>query len=138
MIQPNPESSLNEEAGKLLLEDYASFERTARVMTKVHAMKRDDVIRQYGAPLGGDGGASSSTSVSGSQIHEDEVAANEDTGTGGPQSSGTGNVLKALGSQPNSPPLTDEAAAAAVGAGDVLAAKKKKSVGKKKTGLKRL
>ncbi|KAK9456073.1 ubiquitin-conjugating enzyme/RWD-like protein [Dipodascopsis uninucleata] len=40
LIEPNPESALNEEAGKLLLENYADFERMARLMTTVHALKR--------------------------------------------------------------------------------------------------
>ncbi|KAK9469091.1 ubiquitin-conjugating enzyme/RWD-like protein [Lipomyces arxii] len=40
LIEPNPESALNEEAGKLLLEDFADFERMARLMTSVHALKR--------------------------------------------------------------------------------------------------
>jgi hypothetical protein len=56
LIQPNPESSLNEEAGKLLLEDYSAFERTARVMTKVHALTRSDVIEEHGMPGGEDAG----------------------------------------------------------------------------------
>ena len=37
LIEPFPESALNEEAGKLLLEDYADFARHARLMTSIHA-----------------------------------------------------------------------------------------------------
>lgn len=37
MIEPNPESALNEEAGKLLLEDYSEFVAEARLLTEVHA-----------------------------------------------------------------------------------------------------
>lgn len=48
LIQPNPDSSLNEEAGKLIQEDFASFERTAKLMTKVHALDRAS-IAQLGA-----------------------------------------------------------------------------------------
>ncbi|KAK9237397.1 ubiquitin-conjugating enzyme/RWD-like protein [Lipomyces kononenkoae] len=40
LIEPNPESALNEDAGKLLLENFADFERMARLMTSVHALKR--------------------------------------------------------------------------------------------------
>lgn len=47
LIQPNPESALNEEAGKLMLEDYAQFERRARVMTKVHAIPAKEVKAKY-------------------------------------------------------------------------------------------
>ncbi|VVT50911.1 uncharacterized protein SAPINGB_P002921 [Magnusiomyces paraingens] len=47
LIQPNPESSLNEEAGKLMLDDYAAFERMARVMTKVHSIPRADILKKF-------------------------------------------------------------------------------------------
>ncbi len=40
LIQPNPESALNEEAGKLLLEDYEEYAKQARLMTQIHASKR--------------------------------------------------------------------------------------------------
>ncbi|KAJ3303854.1 ubiquitin-conjugating enzyme E2 S [Kappamyces sp. JEL0829] len=39
LIVPNPESALNEEAGKLLLEDYESYEKHAKLMTSIHAHK---------------------------------------------------------------------------------------------------
>eukprot|EP00762_Andalucia_godoyi_P007317 ANDGO_01502.mRNA.1 Ubiquitin-conjugating enzyme E2 22 len=37
LIEPNPESALNEEAGKLLLENYEEFAKHAKLMTLVHA-----------------------------------------------------------------------------------------------------
>ncbi|KAA8491998.1 Ubiquitin-conjugating enzyme E2 S-B [Porphyridium purpureum] len=37
LIDPNPESAFNEDAGKLLLEDYAQFAQTARIWTDVYA-----------------------------------------------------------------------------------------------------
>jgi ubiquitin-conjugating enzyme E2 S len=37
LIHPNPASALNEEAGKLLLEDYVTFAKRAKMMTEVHA-----------------------------------------------------------------------------------------------------
>eukprot|EP00730_Choanoeca_flexa_P013247 TRINITY_DN5111_c0_g1_i3.p1 TRINITY_DN5111_c0_g1~~TRINITY_DN5111_c0_g1_i3.p1 ORF type:complete len:200 (+),score=42.42 TRINITY_DN5111_c0_g1_i3:96-695(+) len=37
LIHPNPESALNEEAGKLLLEQYDEFAAHARMMTEIHA-----------------------------------------------------------------------------------------------------
>eukprot|EP00245_Coleochaete_scutata_P005568 TRINITY_DN19225_c0_g1_i1.p1 TRINITY_DN19225_c0_g1~~TRINITY_DN19225_c0_g1_i1.p1 ORF type:complete len:254 (+),score=62.78 TRINITY_DN19225_c0_g1_i1:474-1235(+) len=39
LIEPYPESALNEEAGKMLLEDYDSYAKHARLMTSIHAMK---------------------------------------------------------------------------------------------------
>jgi len=40
LIYPNPESALHEEAGKLLLEQYDSYARHARLMTNIHAKSR--------------------------------------------------------------------------------------------------
>ncbi|KAL9710726.1 hypothetical protein Ac2012v2_006262 [Leucoagaricus gongylophorus] len=40
LIYPNPESALDEEAGKLLLEDYESYCGRARLITSVHATPR--------------------------------------------------------------------------------------------------
>jgi len=37
LIEPFPESALNEEAGKLLLEDYEEYSRHAQLMTSIHA-----------------------------------------------------------------------------------------------------
>ncbi|ORX56248.1 UBC-like protein [Hesseltinella vesiculosa] len=37
LIEPNPESALNEEAGKLLLEEYQSYAKRARLYTNIHA-----------------------------------------------------------------------------------------------------
>lgn len=39
LIVPNPESALNEEAGRLLLEDWESFAKRARLFTRIHAKK---------------------------------------------------------------------------------------------------
>ncbi|TRY59470.1 hypothetical protein DNTS_017866 [Danionella cerebrum] len=38
LIHPNPESALNEEAGRLLLEDYKEYASRARLLTEIHAM----------------------------------------------------------------------------------------------------
>ncbi|KAF5353430.1 hypothetical protein D9756_007903 [Leucocoprinus leucothites] len=40
LIYPNPESALDEEAGKLLLEDYESYCSRAKLITSVHATPR--------------------------------------------------------------------------------------------------
>lgn len=46
LIVPNPESALNEEAGKLLLEDYNAYAKHARLITSIHAFdkKSENVI----------------------------------------------------------------------------------------------
>jgi len=40
LIQPNPESALNEDAGKLLLENYEDYCKRAALITRVHARKQ--------------------------------------------------------------------------------------------------
>lgn len=37
LIVPNAESALNEEAGKLLLEQYEDYSQRAKMMTEIHA-----------------------------------------------------------------------------------------------------
>jgi ubiquitin-conjugating enzyme E2 S len=39
LIDPNPTSALNEDAGKLLLEDYPAYCSHAQLYTEVHALK---------------------------------------------------------------------------------------------------
>lgn len=39
LIVPNPESALNEEAGKLLLEHYQEYCKRAKMMTEIHASR---------------------------------------------------------------------------------------------------
>lgn len=39
LIIPFPESSLNEEAGRLFMDDYEEYSRMAKLMTKIHALK---------------------------------------------------------------------------------------------------
>ena len=39
LIIPFPESSLNEEAGKLFMDNYEEYARMAKLMTKIHATK---------------------------------------------------------------------------------------------------
>ena len=51
LIQPFPDSALNEEAGKLLLEDYEEYSKHARLMTSIHAQhpKRPTPLTTSGA-----------------------------------------------------------------------------------------
>lgn len=37
LIHPNPDSALNEEAGRLLNEDHEAFSKMARLQTEIHA-----------------------------------------------------------------------------------------------------
>ncbi|GET92036.1 ubiquitin-conjugating enzyme [Leishmania tarentolae] len=45
LIEPNPESALNEEAGRLILEDYAVYERKAVMYTSINAARPNGVPR---------------------------------------------------------------------------------------------
>jgi len=39
LIEPFPESSLNDEAGKMFMEDFDEFSRRAKLMTSIHSRK---------------------------------------------------------------------------------------------------
>lgn len=41
LIHPNPESALNEDAGKLLIESYDEYAERAKIMTKIHAQPKN-------------------------------------------------------------------------------------------------
>ena len=42
LIVPFPESSLNDEAGKMFMESYDDYAERARLMTRIHALKKID------------------------------------------------------------------------------------------------
>jgi len=60
LIYPNPESALNEDAGKLLLEDYAAFSSRAKMMTEIYA--RPPTTSSSSASSSSCGGDSSTSS----------------------------------------------------------------------------
>jgi len=47
LVEPFPESALNEEAGKLLLESYEDYARHAVLMTSIHAQPAKRCGTQY-------------------------------------------------------------------------------------------
>lgn len=59
LIEPFPESALNEDAGKALLEDYAEYCKYARLMTELHAQpsKRPMPLATASGANAGDGGS---------------------------------------------------------------------------------
>ncbi|GFR41321.1 hypothetical protein Agub_g2005 [Astrephomene gubernaculifera] len=73
LIQPFPDSALNEEAGKLLLEDYDEYDKRARLMTSIHAMCA--VKRPTPTPLTTSGANAGGTSSSDNTKKEKEGAA---------------------------------------------------------------
>jgi hypothetical protein len=52
LIEPFPESALNEEAGKMLMEDYEGYARHAQLMTSIHALKPKGVATKAAAEGG--------------------------------------------------------------------------------------
>ncbi|CUG92601.1 ubiquitin-conjugating enzyme, putative [Bodo saltans] len=54
LIEPNPESALNEEAGRLLLEEYTEYVRKAKMITHVHALRKSVPAVAPAAAGGGD------------------------------------------------------------------------------------
>lgn len=68
LIEPNPESALNEEAGKLLLEAYDDFAKHARLMTSIHARKPSVLTAAGGAnAVNADGPQAAGTDGKGQQ-----------------------------------------------------------------------
>ena len=70
LIVPFPESSLNDDAGKLFIESYDEYARKARLMTSIHAMPKDTLSTSSSssasipAPLSSSTGTLSSSSSS--------------------------------------------------------------------------
>ncbi|KAL3155893.1 Ubiquitin-conjugating enzyme E2 S-C [Trebouxia sp. C0010 RCD-2024] len=60
LIEPFPESALNEEAGKLLLEDYEEYAKHAKLMASIHAQPP-----KRSMPLTAAGGANAVNSTNG-------------------------------------------------------------------------
>jgi len=60
LIVPFPESSLNDDAGKLFMDDYDEYFRRAKLMTSVHAMKNSASI----CTVEGDSGKSAVSAAS--------------------------------------------------------------------------
>lgn len=50
LIVPFPESSLNEEAGKLFMESYDEYAKMARVYSSVYARKKEALSENKGSP----------------------------------------------------------------------------------------
>jgi ubiquitin-conjugating enzyme E2 S len=79
LIVPFPESSLNDEAGKLFMESYEEYAARARILTEVHALPNDNSGNVTGKTVDGDDGeevtvgSSSSSSSSSSAANKDTL-----------------------------------------------------------------
>lgn len=74
MINPFPESALNEEAGKLFMEEYDSYFRKAQMMTEVHALAKKGEASAAGVSGGTEGSASEPVEKRQKQPDVDKVA----------------------------------------------------------------
>jgi len=63
LINPNAESALNEEAGKLLLDDYQEFANRARIMTNIYASKHNNIKEKENSQPATSTSASSTSSA---------------------------------------------------------------------------
>ncbi|RHW74115.1 ubiquitin-conjugating enzyme [Trypanosoma brucei equiperdum] len=136
LIEPNAESALNEEAARLLMEDYDAYRRKAGMMTKVHAIKSGRAPMESQRPFNGVDGFQENGGVtsSGKCNDEEENDSNNAVGGGGLRLSLHMNNVDnkgTLGELPASSSLSSSAAAAAATAA-------KKAVEKKRAALRRI
>ena len=70
LIYPNPESALNEEAGRLLLEQYSEYSKQAKMMTEIYA-RSSKIISNLNKQ---DGSTSSSSTSSSTQTKTNNIS----------------------------------------------------------------
>ncbi len=68
LIYPNPESALNEEAGKMLLEQYDDYSSRAQMMTDIHAKPLRSSATAYDTVLNRMEGVASIGGVAGEAV----------------------------------------------------------------------
>lgn len=96
LVEPFPESALNEEAGRLLLEDYGTFAARARLMTGVHASSGPSAAATRAKAAGSSGRAAatmtaaSTTASTPLTARGGANAVNAASGDGGPTEEGGG------------------------------------------------
>jgi ubiquitin-conjugating enzyme E2 S len=88
LIVPFPESSLNDEAGKLFMESYDEYFRRAKLMTSVHALKKTSTDSSGG-------GSSTDTTASDSSSSGSSAAAAAASSSGAQSAAETGKASKA-------------------------------------------
>lgn len=74
LINPNPESALNEEAGRLLIEKYEDYFKHAKLMTSVHGTK----LKWEDSPSSNEATADTASATPSSTTHNDDVSGEED------------------------------------------------------------
>lgn len=74
LIVPNPESALNEEAGKLILESYDDYYKRAKLYTEIHAKSSQN---NSSKPSTSSASSSNSAGAGNSNSSQDEASANK-------------------------------------------------------------
>ncbi|KAF9571604.1 hypothetical protein EC968_000342 [Mortierella alpina] len=80
LIVPNPESALNEEAGRQLLERYDDYAKHARLMTSIHAASAGQ--SNFATPLQANGTSNAEATNSEPQVHDKEDGEDRPAGEG--------------------------------------------------------
>jgi ubiquitin-conjugating enzyme E2 S len=76
LIVPFPESSLNDEAGKMFMESYDEYAQRATLMTRIHALKADAAGKEAsvsGEETSSNNASGSASSSSGTVVVEENV-----------------------------------------------------------------
>eukprot|EP00246_Nothoceros_aenigmaticus_P005987 TRINITY_DN1863_c0_g1_i1.p1 TRINITY_DN1863_c0_g1~~TRINITY_DN1863_c0_g1_i1.p1 ORF type:complete len:249 (-),score=51.47 TRINITY_DN1863_c0_g1_i1:267-1013(-) len=130
LIEPFPESALNEDAGKMLMEDYEGYAKHARLMTSIHALKPKHKSKA---------GIAESTSVNAAAPDSDKLVHTPLThNTANKDNSNLESALPSIGSEAVTANISPSAKKpkGEVGSAKVVVDKKKNDVRKKS--LKRL
>jgi ubiquitin-conjugating enzyme E2 S len=72
LIEPFPESALNEEAGKLLLGNYEEYARHARLMTSIHAPRKATPLGELTSSVAINGSSAGPAAADGSKRGGDQ------------------------------------------------------------------
>lgn len=72
LIIPNPESALNEEAGKLLLEQYGDYCSRAKLYTEIHARSEKCPLPSGASSSSGSGAVGAGSSRSAAELNSGE------------------------------------------------------------------
>jgi ubiquitin-conjugating enzyme E2 S len=126
LINPNPESALNEEAGRLLIEKYEDYFKHAKLMTSVHGtkLKWEDAPSSTEAPAAASSSATTTTQTDDVSGEEDEKCKENSV----PARSASSNTIAAAKTAKPATATASSSAAAVPKANSAAALKQKKSL----------
>ena len=94
LIYPNPDSALDEEAGKLLQENYESYCERAKLITSVHATPKVRLTTGLYPPFDGSDKSALPFSGATTRIHEERICNRSIISTNSPGSSETIYIIR--------------------------------------------